>query len=251
MEILAGPHALRAALRAGRRRVHTVYLHRQRNPRPEIREIASLCKKLDVPIQNCSPARLASLATGIPHQGILAQVGPYPLATIDAILQAPRDRGELPLLLALDGVQDPHNLGAIMRTADAVGIHGIILPSDRAASVTPTVSRVSAGAAEYLSVAQCVNLVRTLQQLKDEGLWVVGIEQHPRAQDLWKTAFNMPTLLVLGSEGSGMRRLTLETCDMLTHIPMSGQVSSLNVSVAASLALYVAARGQGRFQGKD
>jgi 23S rRNA (guanosine2251-2'-O)-methyltransferase len=120
----------------------------------------------------------------------------------------------------------------------------VIVPTDRAASVTPTVSRVSVGAVEHLLVAQCVNLVRELERLKDEGLWVVGVEQRPGAQGLWDIAFDMGTVLVVGSEGSGMRRLTVETCDLLTSIPMAGHVGSLNASVAASLALYTAARGQ-------
>jgi len=244
VEVLAGPHAVRATLRAGRRQVHKVYLSHERTPRPEIHEIASLCDQRGVPIESSSSARLAALAEGIPHQGVVAQVGPYPLAELDAMLEAAHRRDELSLLLALDGIQDPHNLGAILRTADAVGVHGVILPSNRAAGVTPTVSRVSAGAVEYLLVSQCVNLARALGQLKDEGLWVVGIEQHLEARDLWEVVFDMPTVLLLGSEGAGMRRLTLETCDILASIPMAGHVGSLNVSVAASLALYTAARGQ-------
>ncbi|MGC9361054.1 MAG: 23S rRNA (guanosine(2251)-2'-O)-methyltransferase RlmB [Anaerolineae bacterium] len=250
MEVLVGPHAVRAALRAGRRRVHRVYVGHHRSPRPEIQEIGALCRQLGIPIESTSPTRLGHLAGGMPHQGIAAQVGPYPLVPIEAVLEVARIREKLPLLLALDGVQDPHNLGAILRTADAVGVHGVILPADRVASVTPTVSRVSAGAAEYLRVSQCVNLVRTLRQMKDEGLWIVGVEQHPDAQNLWHIAFDMPTVLVLGSEGGGMRRLTVETCDILASIPMAGHVSSLNVSVAASLALYAAARGQAESKSK-
>jgi 23S rRNA (guanosine2251-2'-O)-methyltransferase len=244
MEVLAGPHAVRAALCAGRRRVHRVFVGRDRSPRPEIQEIGVLCQRLGIPIESSAPAKLDSLAGKNVHQGIAAQVGPYPLEEIEAMLGAARASDQLPLLLALDGVQDPQNLGAILRTADAVGVHGVILPVDRAAGVTPTVSRVSAGAVEYLRVSQCTNLARTLCQLKDKGLWVVGVEQHQEAQNLWQVAFGMPTVLVLGSEGSGMRRLTVKTCDILASIPMVGHVGSLNVSVAASLALYAASRGQ-------
>lgn len=239
-DVLTGPHAVRAALKAGRRTVHAVYLQRDRSPRPEIKDILTLCEQRHVAVRASSSDELASLANAVPHQGVVAKAAPYPLSTIDTMLENAHAKGERPLLLALDGVQDPHNLGAILRTADAVGVHGVILPADRAAGVTPTVSRVSAGAAEYLLVTQCVNLARTLQQLKDEGLWVVGVERHPRAQDLWRIKFDMATVLVVGSEGAGMRRLTLETCDLLASIPMIGHISSLNVSVAASLALYAA-----------
>jgi len=246
LEVLAGPHAVLAALQAARRRVHRVHLQRDRSSRPEMDAIIALCAQGGVPVGAASARDLAALAEGVPHQGVVAQVGPYPLATTEAMLGAARAKDELPLLLALDGIQDPHNLGAILRTADAVGVHGVIVPTDRAASVTPTVSRVSVGAAEHLLVAQCVNLVRELDRLKEEGLWVVGVEQHPGAQGLWDIAFDMGTVLVVGSEGSGMRRLTVETCDLLASIPMAGRVSSLNASVAASLALYAAARGQRR-----
>jgi len=250
METLAGPHAVRAALRAGRRHVRRVYVGHHRSPRPEIQEIGELCRQMGVPIESSPAARLDGLAGRNAHQGIVAQVGPYPLAEIEPMLDAAEACDETPLLLALDGIQDPHNLGAILRTADAVGVHGVILPADRAASVTPTVSRVSAGAAEYLRVSQCTNLARTLRQLKGSGLWVVGVEQVPTAQNLWQVAFDMPTVLVLGSEGAGMRRLTVETCDILAYIPMAGHVGSLNVSVAASLALYAAARGQAESKSK-
>jgi 23S rRNA (guanosine2251-2'-O)-methyltransferase len=248
MEVLAGPHAVYAALDAARRQVHRVHLRRGRSSRPEIDSILALCAERGVQVQDASDRELTALAGMPSHQGIAAEVGYYPLATTDAMLQAARAKEELPLLLALDGIQDPHNLGAILRSADAVGVHGVILPSDRAASVTPTVSRVSVGAAEYLLVAQCVNLVRELERLKGEGLWVVGVEQHPRAQDLWAVGFEMATVLVVGSEGTGMRRLTVETCDLLASVPMMGHISSLNASVAASLALYAAARGQGRLE---
>jgi 23S rRNA (guanosine2251-2'-O)-methyltransferase len=150
----------------------------------------------------------------------------------------PAQCGEAPFFLALDSIQDPQNLGSLLRTAEAVGIHGVILPDRRAAGITPAASRASAGAAEHLHVAQVTNLVRTLEALKEAGVWIVGGEEHPQSVDYRRPALNLPVALVLGSEGQGMRRLVAETCDLLLRIPMRGQVGSLNVSVAGGILLY-------------
>jgi len=157
---------------------------------------------------------------------------------IDDILAPAREGGEMPFVLALDSLQDPQNVGSLMRTAEAVGVHGVILPDRRAVGVTPAVSRASAGAVEHLQVAMVKNLVRALDELKERGLWIAGGEDHPEAVDYTGVDLNRPLALVLGSEGRGMRRLVAERCDFLLRIPMRGRVGSLNVSVAGGILLY-------------
>jgi 23S rRNA (guanosine2251-2'-O)-methyltransferase len=146
--------------------------------------------------------------------------------------------------LALDSLQDPQNVGSLLRTAEAVGVHGVIVPERRAVGVTPAVSRASAGAVEHLLVAQVTNLARVLEELKGRGVWVVGVEDVPAAQDYRDVDLDMPLVLVVGGEGPGMRRLVMGTCDLLLRIPMRGHVGSLNVSVAGSIVLYQAWSGR-------
>ena len=162
----------------------------------------------------------------------------YPYVELDAILAAAGD--EAPLLLALDHVQDPQNLGTLLRTADAAGVHGILLPERRAAGITATVSNASAGAVEHLRIAQVVNLTRTLQDLKAQRLWVAGLEVDPQAIPFDQANLTGPLVLVVGSEGQGLSRLVRETCDWLISLPMHGHVESLNVAVAGSIVLYAA-----------
>ena len=193
-----------------------------------------------MPVVSVSRAELNRLGGPLTHQGVAAQVSAYPYADLDDALGRAEERGEAPFLLALDSVQDPQNVGSLLRTAEAVGVHGVIVPERRAAGVTPAVSRASAGAVEHLLVAQVTNLVRALEELKGRGVWVVGVEDVPTAEDYRRVDLNMPLVLVVGGEGPGMRRLVLETCDLVVRIPMRGRVGSLNVSVAGSIVLYQA-----------
>jgi len=156
-----------------------------------------------------------------------------------------RQRDERPFLLALDSLQDPQNVGSLLRTAEAVGVHAVIVPVRRAVGITPAVSRASAGAVEHLRIARVTNLARTLDDLKTERVWIVGAEDRPGAQDYREVSLDMPLVLVVGSEGRGMRRLTAEKCDLLVRIPMRGHIGSLNVSVAGSILLYEAWRARG------
>jgi 23S rRNA (guanosine2251-2'-O)-methyltransferase len=172
------------------------------------------------------------------HQGVIARVSSYPYLSLDELLDLSKQRRERPFFLILDSLKDPQNLGSLSRTAEAVGVHGIIIPKRRSVSVTEAVSRASVGAIEYLHVAQVTNLARTLDRLKEERVWVAGVEDHPDAQDYREADLDMSLALVLGSEGQGMRRLTAEKCDFLFRIPMVGQINSLNVSVAGSIMLY-------------
>jgi 23S rRNA (guanosine2251-2'-O)-methyltransferase len=238
MEILAGRNPVREALRAGRRRFERLMLAEGAAEKGTLEEIVALCREAGVPVSRVSKQEIDRLSGDVLHQGVAARVSTYPYVELDDILALAEERGEAPLVLALDSLQDPQNVGSIMRSAEAVGVHGVILPDRRSASVTPAVSRASAGAVEHLRVATVTNLVRALDELKARGLWVAGGEDHPRAVDYAGVDLNRPLALVLGSEGQGMRRLVAERCDFLLRIPMRGQVGSLNVSVAAALLLY-------------
>ena len=240
METLAGRNSVREALRAGRRRVERVLLADGVETKGPIAEILALCHASAVPVSHTPRGNLDRLAGTLEHQGVIAQVTDYPYVTLDDTLALSETRGEPPFLLALDALQDPQNVGSLLRTAEAVGVHGLVLPRRRAVAVTPAVSRASAGAVEHLSVAQVTNLTRTLVALKEEDVWVVGLEDDPRAQDYRRADLDMSLVLVVGSEGEGMHRLIRDTCDLLIRLPMRGQINSLNAAAAGSIALYAA-----------
>jgi len=238
LEILAGRNAVREALVAGRRRVGRVLLAEGTVDKAILGDIQGLCRQHGVPLTRARREELDRLAQDVRHQGVVAEVSPYPYAELDEMLALARERNEPPLLLALDLVQDPQNVGSLLRTAEAVGVHGVILPERRSVDVTPAVSRASVGAVEHLRVGLVTNLARTLDELKEAGVWVVGVEDLPAAQDYRQADLDRPLVLVLGSEGEGMRRLVVDKCDLLVRIPMRGRISSLNVAVAGSLLLY-------------
>jgi 23S rRNA (guanosine2251-2'-O)-methyltransferase len=246
-ELLAGRNSVREALVASRRRFSQVMIADGVQTSGSIGEILSLCQRAGIPVLRPAQRELDRLSEGLRHQGVLAQVSPYPYAELADLLALARRREEMPFLLVLDSIQDPQNVGSLLRTAEAVGVHGVLVMSRRAAGITPAVSRASTGAVEHLLVARVVNLARTLDQLKAEGLWIVGLEEHPAARDYREPDLAMPLALVLGSEGGGMRPLVVAKCDWLLRIPMRGQINSLNVAVAGSLALYRAwhARDEG------
>ena len=231
---------MREALRARRRRVRRALLVEGMQEHGIVAEILALCAEASVPVERVPRAELDRLGGELTHQGVAAQVSSYPYVGLDDVLGRAEGRGEAPFLLALDSLQDPQNVGSLLRTAEAVGVHGVIVPERRAAGVTPAVSRASAGAVEHLLVARVTNLVRALEELKGRRVWVVGVEDVPTAQDYRDVDLNMPLALVVGGEGPGMRRLVMETCDLLVRLPMRGHVGSLNVSVAGSIVLYQA-----------
>jgi len=185
----------------------------------------------------------------VAHQGVAAEIASLPPWSEDQLIAA-LGSARAPLLLALDGVQDPHNLGACLRTADACGALAVIVPKDRAAQLTPTVRKVAAGAAETTPVVAVTNLVRTLKLLKEAGLWAVGADAMA-AQAADAVDLKGPVVLVLGAEGTGLRQLTRQNCDFLARLPQLGAVESLNVSVAAGMLLYEAARQRGRWQRQE
>jgi 23S rRNA (guanosine2251-2'-O)-methyltransferase len=239
-EVLVGRNAVREALLARRRRVRRVLLAEGVQDRGSVEELLTLCGEASVPVERVPRAALDRLGGELTHQGVAARVSSYPYADLDALLARAEERGEAPFLLALDSLQDPQNVGSLLRTAEAVGVHGVIVPERRAAGVTPAVSRASAGAVEHLLVARVTNLVRALEDLKERGVWVVGVEDVPSAQDYRRVDLSVPLILVVGGEGPGIRRLVLETCDLLVRLPMRGHIASLNVSVAGSIVLYQA-----------
>lgn len=244
-EALVGRNAVREVLRARRRRVQRVLLAAGAQERGAVDEIVALCGEAGVSVERVPRATLDRFGAELTHQGVAALVSPYPYADVAALLARAAERAEPPFLLALDSVQDPQNVGSLLRTAEAVGVHGVIIPQRRAAGVTPAVSRASAGAVEHLLVARVTNLVRTLSDLKESGVWVVGAEDVPTAQEYRRVDLNMPLVLVVGGEGPGMRRLVLETCDLVVRLPMRGRISSLNVSVAGSIVVYAAWAARG------
>jgi 23S rRNA (guanosine2251-2'-O)-methyltransferase len=218
--------------------------------RDVIQEILQLCDARGVPISWVDRRRVDQMTGDVNHQGVIAQVSSYPYLSLEELLELSRRRRERPFFLVLDSLKDPQNLGSLSRTAEAVGVHGIIIPKRRSVSVTEAVSRASVGAIEYLHVAQVTNLARALDRLKDERVWVAGLEDRPDAQDYREADLDMSLALVLGSEGQGMRRLTAEKCDFLFRIPMVGQINSLNVSVAGSIMLYRAWEARQRANGE-
>jgi 23S rRNA (guanosine2251-2'-O)-methyltransferase len=235
-----GIHSVRVLLTRTPQRVRRVLLASGRDA-GRLGELRELAQRAGVQIVTGEDATLDRLADGGRHQGVVAEIVPQagdPETRLEEALESARGA---PLLLVLDGVQDPHNLGACLRSADAAGVAAVIAPRDRAAGLTPVVRKVAAGAAESVPFVSVVNLARTLRELKDRGLWLVGT-----ADDADKTIFEAdltgPTAIVMGSEGEGMRRLTRECCDQLVSIPMAGSVESLNVSVATGVVLYEAVR---------
>jgi 23S rRNA (guanosine2251-2'-O)-methyltransferase len=200
--------------------------------------IVALAREHGIACQAVRRETLDGMAGGGAHQGVVARLAPAaPLDEDD--LEALLDRLEgPPLLLVLDGVQDPHNVGACLRTADAAGVHAVIIPRDRAAGLTPAARKAAAGAAETVPLIRVVNLARCLRKLKDRGIWLAGAEAN--APSVFSVDLSGPLALVLGGEGAGLRRLTRETCDLLVSLPMKGSVASLNVSVAAGALLYLA-----------
>ena len=193
-------------------------------------------KKRDIMIRFVAKERLDQLSETGKHQGVLAYVAAYEYAEVSDLLQAARDKGEDPFLLLLDGIEDPHNLGAILRTANQAGAHGVIIPKNRAVGLTATVAKTSAGAINYTPVAKVTNLVRCMEELKKEGLWFVCADMD--GETMYRQNLKGPIGLVIGSEGGGVSRLVRENCDLTASIPMKGQIDSLNASVAAGILCY-------------
>lgn len=231
--VICGPRAVTEALRAHANDISVVYTAGE--GRRELRELSELAKQKRVPLEPHEPAALDALARGERHQGVIAITGGYPYLSFDELLAKLPDRA---LLVALDEITDPHNFGAIVRSAVAFGAHGVITLKHRAAPVTPVVVRASAGATEHARIARVANLVQALDTLADRGFEVLGLAVEG-ARDLPELPkSDASRVLVVGSEGRGLRRLVREHCTQLVRIPMAGPIESLNASVAAAIALY-------------
>ncbi len=238
-----GLHAVNAALERAPERVLELWIAQSRDAQARVRELNERAAGAGVHVHSVSPDALAKLVGDVVHQGVVVAMRPlkgwdeHDLA--DSLDRLTVD----PLLLVLDGVTDPHNLGACLRTADAAGAHVVVIPKDRAATLDGVARKVASGAAEFMPVASVTNLARTLGVLKQRGIWIVGTDGEAE-KSLYTADFKRPLALVLGAEGSGMRRLTRERCDFLVRIPMAGHMQSLNVSVAAGIALFEVLRQQ-------
>ncbi len=242
-EMLYGRNAARECLRARRRHVHKVMIADKLEPSAIIEEIIALAAEIKIPVQRVGRHKLDAIAKH--HQGVVLKVGRYPTIYIEDILARAAKLEERPFLVALDHLEDPHNLGAVLRTAEIVGVHGLIIPTQRAAGVTPAVVSASAGAAEHVLVAQVPNIVQALKKLKQADVWVVGVESIQEAMPYHQASLTGATVVVIGSEGRGLSRLVKDTCDFLIRLPMRGRIGSLNASVACGLVLYEVWRARG------
>ena len=235
-EYIGGKHSLLEALRAGRT-VNKIWIA-EGAQKHLTGPIIAEAKKLGVVIQHVDKRKLDQLAPDLQHQGVVAQVAPFAYAEVEDILAAASSAGQPPFILILDEIEDPHNLGSILRTAECTGAHGVILPKRRSASVTATVSKTSAGAAEYVPVARVTNLAQTIERLKEDGVWVVGTDVAANEEIYDTNLFTGPVAIVIGNENKGMGKLIKEKCDVLVKLPMAGQLNSLNASVAAGVVMY-------------
>ena len=245
-DVLYGRQAVVESLRAGRRTAHRLMLLDGLSPAPLIQEIEHLARALGLRTDRLSRSGLTGVVGHDQHQGVALETSLYPYVDTSAILALAGDRGEVPLLLLLDLLQDVHNLGSLMRTAEAVGVHGVIIQERRAAGITPATVNTSSGAAEHLLIAQVTNLPQEMAQLKEAGVWMAGLEDVPGATDYTDRDLTVPLGLVVGSEAEGLRRLVRARCDWLMHMPMCGKINSLNAAIAGSVALYEVLRQRRR-----
>lgn len=242
-EKLAGINSIVEALK-GRRKIDKILVQENRQEGKRMTELLQLASKKGVYVQTVEKSRLDKLYTIGNHQGIIALVDAYQYSSLEEVLEYAALGNQAPFLLILDGIEDPRNFGAIVRTAEGAGVHGIIVPKHHSVTVNETVARASAGAIEYMPIVQVANLVNTIKGLKEQGMWVIGADMAAQ-DDYFSLSLPAPTVLVIGGEGKGLKRLVKENCDLLLKIPMQGQLNSLNASVAAALLIYEVFRQRG------
>jgi len=238
-DLIEGRNAVAEALRAGRA-IDKLFVARGDTDRT-IARLAAKARERGVVVTECDRRKLDAMSVTHAHQGVIAQAAVREYSSLDDILALAAERGEDPFVVVCDEISDPHNLGAILRTAECAGVHGVVIPKRRSAGLTAVVDKTSAGAAEHMLVARVSNVTAALRELKERGLWVYGTAADAPAQ-LWDTALTGPVCLVIGSEGSGMSRLVRENCDVTVSIPLRGKVTSLNASAAASIMMYEVVR---------
>lgn len=241
MDVLYGLHPVEEAIRSGSRQLDHVSVARERRDE-RLERLISLCRAAGIRVAIEPRVQLDRLARTDAHQGVVAVVRERSFLSVEDLLAAKSNQSSgFRFFLALDGIEDPHNLGALLRTADGAGVDGVLLPERRSASVTATVAKTSAGASEHVRIARVTNLVRSLEQMKKDNVWVIGLDERG-TPDYMDFDFRTDCVLVLGREGAGLHDLVKKTCDHLLRIPMAGQVSSLNVSVAGAVVMYEAMR---------
>ena len=206
-----------------------------------INKIIAMAKESKIVVVEAQKSKLDEMSNTKNHQGVIAIVPPFEYCKVEDILEVAKNKNEDPFIIILDGIEDPHNLGSIIRTAETAGVHGIIIPKRRAASVNSTVNKTSAGAAQYMKIARVNNINETIKTLKENGVWICGTDMQTDTL-YYNQDYKMPIAIVIGSEGFGMSRLTKENCDMLVKIPMKGKITSLNASVSAGIIMYEAAK---------
>ncbi|WP_267901021.1 23S rRNA (guanosine(2251)-2'-O)-methyltransferase RlmB [Cohnella endophytica] len=236
---MAGKHPVLEAMKAGRS-INKIFISNQAQ-RFLIQPIMEGAKERGIVVQQVDKSKLDRLVPDLQHQGVVAQVAAAAYYEVDELLARAAERGEAPLIILLDEVEDPHNLGSILRTADCTGVHGVIVPKRRSAGLTPIVAKTSAGAVEYVPVARVANLVQTMEKLKEAGLWIAGADVGAK-EGFYDTNLTGPLAIVIGNEGQGLSRLVKERCDFILSLPMVGQINSLNASVATGVILYEVVR---------
>jgi 23S rRNA (guanosine2251-2'-O)-methyltransferase len=248
-EWIYGLNPVYEVLRAARRHSFRLLIAQGTQAKDRLANIQKLCKNNNIPVEYQPREKLDTIQTH--HQGVLLETSGYPYRTLHDMFGLAGQHGHQPLFLILDTLQDPQNLGTLLRTAEAVGVHGILIPLRQTATVTPAVVSASSGASEHLLITQ-INLAQGINTLKERGVWVVGLESGPDSQPLEDTDLSGPLALVVGGEGSGMRKLVRKSCDLVVRLPMRGRIDSLNAAVAGSIALYLAwgARGYKNQQGE-
>lgn len=238
-EVIAGKHPVLEAMKAGRA-LNKIFLYKEAQ-RHLVQPIMEEAKARGIVVQLVDKRKLDQLAQEMQHQGVVAQAAAIAYAEVEDMLARAAERGEAPFIVLLDEIEDPHNLGSILRTADCTGVHGVIVPKRRSAGLTAIVAKTSAGAVEYVPVARVANLVQTMERLKEAGLWIAGADAGA-PQSFRQTKLTGPLAIVIGSEGKGLSRLVRENCDFILSLPMFGHVNSLNASVAAGVVLYEVVR---------
>ncbi len=239
-DIIVGRNAVWEALQSGRP-VDSMLIARGNTGGP-VGRIVDMCRQRDIPVKDCNSQKLDAMCGGLNHQGVACIAAAHEYASVEDILARAQQAHEPPFLLIADDISDPHNLGAIIRSAECAGMHGVIIPRRNAAGLTAAVDKAACGALEYLPVARVANLSATADALKKQGIWLYGADMDGKS--CFETDFSGPCALVIGSEGKGISRLLREKCDFIVSIPMAGHIESLNASVAAGILAFQAARGR-------
>ena len=238
--IIAGRNPVMEALRSGREIDRLLVAHGQATG--SVAAIIAKCRDRGILVKEVSPAKLDYLTGGANHQGVAVLIATQEYSTVEDILNSAKEKKEQPFIIICDEIEDPHNLGAIIRTAEATGVHGIIIPKRRSASLNVTVAKAASGALEYMKVARVTNIASEIERLKEEGIWVFGADMD--GEDYSLTDFNCPCALVIGNEGKGIGNLVAKKCDKIVSLPMMGQINSLNASVAAGVLMYAVVKSR-------